>query len=178
LFPVEPTIQEISKSKIFEEPLWLLGAATPTEVRNLSHALNHYMTASRQEQTGPLETFLETPPASVWKLPHLVNLGLMDRHTGRTMEVWKVEKQLTAPLGKAHANRGLGGLLEVKAGLGRMDRLNALVEGTEGGPLSSLVTEKLNGARGSLNCIKFSPEMPFFSPIIPQMESGKQGTGL
>lgn len=204
LFSVPPTTVQVSNSKVFEEPLFATGSPGVGETEALAKALEDYVAQGALEHLGPIEGFLQAFPDSSWKMSLLVNLGLMRRHTGQVTkameaweEAWSAGKDRKDPLGQAFANRALGELLEANAGLGRKDRLEALVRDTEARPLSGLVTEKLSGAKESLAYMTFSPEtayrcgpmalaflkattspLAFADPIIQKMYSTEKGTSL
>jgi len=204
LFSPQPTALEVAGAKVFEEPLAALGAPSPDEVRDLALALDAYVAGGKLEATAPIAAFLQAYPNSPWRLSLLVNLGLMQRHTGQVSlalasweAAWALGKDLKTPVGIALANRALGELFEANAGLGRRERLEALVMETEGRPLSGLVTEKVSGAKESLAYMTYSPEtafrcgptalaflkatrspLAFADPVIHKMYSTEQGTTL
>jgi YD repeat-containing protein len=168
LFSDHPTAIQVSQAKVFEEPLVALGNPIDSQTKALAKSLDDYVGSGILEKTEALENYLATYPETPWKLSLLVNLGLVARHTGRVTqalafwdEAWAFGKDYKDPLGVALANRALGELLEVNAGLGRPDRLEGLLAEARGRTLSGLVTEKMAGARESLNFMRATPYHAF-----------------
>lgn len=168
LFPDQPTALDVSKTLIFEEPLIPLGQSSPRENQVLAKALDAYVAGGALENLDPVKGFLDKHSKSPWRLSLLVNLGLMYRHTGQVTPAldaweaaWTLGKTSRDPKGIAFAHRALGELLEANAGLGRADRLEALVKEAEGRSLSGPISEKLSMAKESLTYKKLSPETAF-----------------
>lgn len=196
------TTSEIAHSKLFEEPMVALGEPSPAENQALAQALQLFNDGGRLEAVEPLEAFLAAFPDGAWSLALRVNLGLLQRHVGRTAAAlkaweaaWEEGRGLQDPQGMALANRALGELLEVNASLGRPEALDVLIAQGQGRRLSGLVTEKLAAARESLAFMRATPyhafqcgpvalsylkalEGPYGLVEQPEIIHGGQGTNL
>ncbi len=168
LFSALPSSIEVSNAKVFEEPLIPLGEPSQGEILALAKAIDTFVANGRLEDMTPVKTFVDAYPASPWRLSLLVNLGLMYRHTGQVTQAlevweaaWELGKRYKDSKGLALSHRALGELLEANAGLGRLERLEALVKEAEGRPLVGLITEKLSFAKESLTYMKMSPETAY-----------------
>jgi len=72
------TSPEISRVRIFEEPLVPVGGrASAEEDKALSQALADYRQGGAGEDVSAIAGFLERHPRSVWRASLLMNLGLV-----------------------------------------------------------------------------------------------------
>jgi hypothetical protein len=128
-------LQELRRSRFFEEPLVPIGAApTPAENAALAVSLTNYSLRAQAEDFSHLTTFIKDYPHSPWNAALLLNLGLEYFRTGRyskTVEVWRQAWDLgqaaTDPHGKALADRAFGELVQMHARLGQMAELDAML---------------------------------------------------
>lgn len=163
MLPANPTMNDVANAKVFEEPLFPVSEPSVEEVRALAKALDAYVAGGRLDRLEPIRTYLHAYPAGAWRLPVLVNLGLMYRHVGQISqaletfeEAWRFGKVQSHPRAVALSHRALGELLELSAGLGRRAHLESLIQEASGRRLEGLITEKLAGARESLTAMRTS----------------------
>ncbi len=165
-----PSDEEISRLRIFEEPLLpLAGPATATaENRALADALAAYQEHSEPEQVEPLETFLKACPRSAWRASLWLDIGLIYRRAGyfsRALEAWENgwfdSKRDFSPEGVAIATRAVGELAELNARLGRYERLEELFEELGDFRLEGAGAEKVIRAREGLAIMQLEPEVGF-----------------
>ena len=167
-YPVSPTLADLSKVLIFEEPLVTFSNPSKKEIQTLAKALDAYLATGGLDDLSPVKSYLNANPTSPWQLSLLVNLGLMHRHNGQISQAldawesaWILGKDLKDPKAVAFARRALGELVELNAGLGRKERLEDLFKEAETRSLAGLVTEKLAGAKESLILMRTSPNRAY-----------------
>lgn len=167
-FSKRPTLAELSRVLIFEEPLLYSRKPSSKEIQLLAQALGSYIAQGQLEGLSTVQDYLKKHPSSPWRLSLLVNVGLMHRHVGNISEAikaweaaWAFGKTSQERNALALAHRALGELLEVNAGLGRQQMLESLIKEADTQELSGLITEKLSIARESLSYMKTSPDTAF-----------------
>jgi hypothetical protein len=168
VFSREPTDQEISRARVFGEPLVpSVAATTVQENKDLGVALSLYLRRGDPEDTTPLIAFLAGHPRSAWRASLLASMGTVYRRTGRYSralvaweEAWQLSKGQSG-LGHALADRVVGELAALSAGLGRCGRLEALLEEIEGRDVRGAAQERIAGARQSLWVMLHKPEDAF-----------------
>jgi YD repeat-containing protein len=168
-FSADPTDQEITRARVFADPLVPSGRATlPEENRALAAVITRYHAGKRAEALLPFWDFLKKFPDSPWQASLLVNLGQTYRHTGyftRALETWEsawsLAKSRTDPSGRSMGDRAVGNLLELNARLGRFERLEALFAQIEDRPISGPATEQVTGARDGLWMMRNRPDQAF-----------------
>jgi RHS repeat-associated protein len=156
-FSAAPTAAEITEARIFGEPLLPVGGVPDaSENQALASALLAFV-ASGREDTGVVEEFLESHPASVWRPSLLANLGVVYRRQGyftRAMgaweEAWHLSKGATDPAQRVVADVAIGNLLEWNAQFGRAEALEILLGEVRGRPIEGPAGEKAHWAREAL----------------------------
>ena len=78
---------------LFQEPPMVTGTATPSELADLSVALQQYKTAHDPMQTEAIENFLSAHPHSAWKNSLWLNLGLIYQQSGRYSDAIQAYEQ-------------------------------------------------------------------------------------
>lgn len=168
-FATNPTTRELSRARVFEEPLSPIGGE-PTAAENaaLAGALVGYGKRSGPDDFVGLTSFLEKHPKSPWSASILTCLGLEYYNTAHYSlavkaweEAWLKSKEATDPKGKAIADRAVGELAYLYARLGRMTELEALLRSIESRPLTGAATERITGAREGLWNMQNRPEVSF-----------------
>ena len=204
-FSLLPTAEEISRARIFSEPLVpVRGQPATLETRALASALTQYIAAGCGEHFEALEGFLEGHPTSVWRPALLMNLGVVYRRTGyysravgAWREAWELAKGATAPSEKAVADKAVGELVELLSRLGRLDALKGLQKDLEGREVGGSAGEKLAASKQAIWLMENVPEKSFrcgplgldrilaygrtdhrLDPRIAEAESTKDGTSL
>jgi hypothetical protein len=77
-FPTRPTVEDMFRARIFEEPLVPMGAdPTPEENADFAAALVGYAEGSSPDDFSALTAFLDAHPRSPWAGALLTNLGLV-----------------------------------------------------------------------------------------------------
>ena len=168
-FSAEPTTQEISGARVFEEPLVPIGSE-PSAGENaaLAAALLGYSKRSGPDDFTSLSRFLENYPHSSWAAALLTGLGLEyynTAHYSLALEAWEkawpLAKDATDGKGKAIADRAAGELAYMHARLGMMTELEVLLKSVEGRGFIGSATEKIGGAREGLWNMQNRPEISF-----------------
>jgi len=169
LFSASPTSEEITRAKVFEEPLVPLGhASSPAENLALAQAIETYLNLGKTEAVEPFRTFLKDHPASAWRASLLMNIGLTYRHTGffsRALESWEeawdLSKGSKDPKAVAVGDRAGAELADLDARLGRSAHLETLLKELAKRPLRGSAASKAQGAQEGLDRIKTTPERNF-----------------
>jgi RHS repeat-associated protein len=168
-FSPNPTIGEIFRARVFDEPLVPIGAE-PTLADNaaLVAALVSYSERSSPDEFSSLTGFVEANPKSPWNAALLLNLGIEYYNTGhfsKTIDVWRqaweAAKEATDPNGKAVADRSVSELASMCARLGQMTQLDELLKSVEHRVVSGPATEGLTRAREGLHSMRTHPEVSF-----------------
>ena len=155
-FSANPSAADITRARIFEEPLVPIGTEPSTgENAALADALAKYSTRATSDDFTSLAKFLEQHPGSPWKAALLTSLGLEYYNTAyysRALDAWtrawSIAKEATDSRGKAIGDRAAGELAYMYARLGRMVELEALLKSVEGRVFVGSATEKIERARG------------------------------
>jgi len=130
-FSDPPTAAEITRARVFEEPLLAVGGApTAAENGDLASAITHYLTAGVPDGTAEFEAFVLAHPDSPWRASLLTDLGLVWRRTGHFSKAyrawdtaWELAKENADGPGRAVGDRALGERMELLSRLGRRDAL-------------------------------------------------------
>lgn len=168
IFSTQPRAAEITRARVFEEPLLPLGDTTENENAALADAVLAYLAARTPDNVEPFDRFFGRFPESAWRPSLLVNVGLVYRRTGyfsRALHYWQLAWEQTRELvddaGRAVADRALGELFELNARLGRLEELTALFAEIDGRDVRGAATEKISGARQSRWVMENRPEHAF-----------------
>ncbi len=97
-FSSPPTADEITRARVFREPLVPLGDVTRDENVALAAAVLAYRAASGIAAEAPFRRFLEAYPQSAWRASVLVNLATVVRDRGGftdAMDLWDAAWALT-----------------------------------------------------------------------------------
>jgi YD repeat-containing protein len=168
-FPANPTVQELSRARVFEEPLVPIGGEpTPAENAALAAALLGYAKRSGPDDFASLTGFLEDHPQSPWGAALLTCLGLECYNTahyslalGAWRQAWSRAKDVRDARENAIISRAVSELAYMYARLGRMTELETLLESVEGRMFFEGDTEKIGGAREALWMMNYRPEVSF-----------------
>jgi RHS repeat-associated protein len=168
-FSAIPTVQEIFRAGVFEEPLVPIGGEPSAEENSaLAVALVGYSKRSGPDDFASLTAFLEKHSNSPWRAALLTDLGLEYYHTAHYAlaleaweKAWRLAKDATDGKGRAIADRAAGELAFMYARLGRMTKLEALLKSVEGRGFVGAATEKITGAREGLWNMQNKPEISF-----------------
>jgi len=168
-FSSNPSVAEISRARVFEEPLVPIGG-TPgqEESLELAAALSSYADRNGPDDFGALTQFLNKHPKSHWNASLLTGLGLEyynTAHYSLALDAWKQAwahasepRQLPELLVMNRAAAELAGLY---SRLGRMDELEAHLKSVEGRFFLDTSAQKINSARDGLWMMKNRPEVSF-----------------
>ncbi len=163
-----PSSAEISRARVFEEPLIPIGGVpTSSENAALAAALVRYSQRTSPDDFAGLTDFLAQHPKSAWRATLFAGLGFeyyTTAHYSLALEAWR------KALESAHEARdgsGLQGLARAAeelallyARLGRMTELEALLKFT-GGQTAPGASERINLAREALWMMQNRPEVSF-----------------
>jgi RHS repeat-associated protein len=168
-FSDQPTVQEISRARVFQEPLVPIGG-TPSAAENsaLAAALLGYAKRSGPNDFASLAAFLEQHPESPWRAALLTCLGLEYYNTAyysRALEAWQeawgLGQKATDAKGKFLADRAVCELAGLYSRLGRMTELEALLKSVEKRGFIGGATERINLAWEALSTMRNQPGVSF-----------------
>lgn len=185
-FSAEPGDTEFLHCRMFMEPLIPIGGKSKAEEnQRLAAALQAFAKNTVTENTGALESFLETHPDSCWQVSLRTNLGLLYRRSGywskalaNWRQAWQFGRGAQERLHTMTADVALAYLAELLARLGRVDELEKLIREAEGRDVRGAATEKFAAAKESLHLMKTEPQKAYrcgpmavgsiFSALHPQ----------
>ena len=112
-FSSEPTDAEISRARVFEEPLIPTSQeSNKAENLALSTAISAYLHRGSNDDVSAITQFLSAYPMSKWRASILLNLGIVYRWTGYFSkgleswnEAWNLLKNENEPRAKALGDR-------------------------------------------------------------------------
>jgi RHS repeat-associated protein len=168
-FSAQPTVAEIFRARVFEEPLVPVGREPSTkENAALAAALVSYARRSSPDEFASLTTFLKEHPKSPWSAAVLTGLGIEYYNTAHYSlaldawaQAWTLVKDAADMKGKAIGDRAIGELAYMYARLGRMHDLDELLKSAETRTFVGSTTEKISGARDGLWTMRNRPEVAF-----------------
>jgi RHS repeat-associated protein len=168
-FSANPTTQEISRARVFEEPLVPIGGEPSAEENAaLASALLGYAKRSGPDDFTSLTDFLEKHPHSAWHAALLTCLGLeyyntayYSRALAAWEQAWSLGQQATDAKGKFLADRAACELAGMYSRLGRMNDLDALLKSIARRTFLGGASERINLAREALWMMQNRPEVSF-----------------
>src|SRR5882672_467333 len=168
-FSATPTMQEISRIRVFEIPLAPIGAEPSSdENADMAAALVGYSHRSGPDDFSALTAFLEKHPHSSWNAALLTGLGseyYNTAHYSLALEAWSrawsYAKDAHDSMGNATINHAVSELGFLYARLGRRTELEALLKSVESRIFMGGEAVKINGAREGLWMMKNRPEVSF-----------------
>ena len=166
--PPQSSTTEISRARVFSEPLQPTRLPTEAENQALLQGLSKFAARSERDDFSGLTKFLTEHPDSVWAVALLMNLGMEYYNTGyysRAITAWQRAWQL----GKNEADEGPKALAEragaelafLFARLGRMNELRELLRELNSHALRGTTAERVNGARHGLWSMETEPDKSF-----------------
>ena len=202
-FSANPTDDEITRARVFGEPLVPFGTTWPAENVALAQALGAYLRRGRSDDLSGLQGFLAAHPQTAWRASLQLNLGLTYRRTGyftRALEAWadawQRSKEAVDPRGRAVADRSIAELADLNARLGRYEVLETLLGEVSGRDVGGAAGEKLTTSRQGLWLMQNRPGVAFRCgplaldrimalrpgyephPLIAEAQSTARGTSL
>jgi RHS repeat-associated protein len=168
-FSAQATAQEISRARLFEEPLVPIGGEPGVEENTaLAAALVGYAKRGEPDDFTSLTDFLEKHPQSPWRAALLTVLGLEYYNTAyysRALESWEeawvLGQKATNVTGKFLADRAVCELAGLYSRLGRMNELGALLKSIENRTFIGGANERINLAWEALSMMRHQPEVSF-----------------
>jgi RHS repeat-associated protein len=168
-FSSHPTDGEISKARVFDEPLVPVGGEpNPAENKALADALIAYASRTNIDDFSALTGFSSRFPQSSWEPSLLLHLGTEYYNFGYYSEAldtweqsWQQFKNVDDPKGKAQADRALGELVRMYSKLGRMRELEQLLDSTKGRSLTGPATQMIANGRDAIWMMQHHPEICF-----------------
>ncbi len=168
-FSSSPTVEDIFRAHIFQEPLVVVGGE-PTAAENsaLAAALLRYAKRSGPDDFSGLTDFLQQHPQSPWTAALLTDLGLEYYNTAHYSlamdawrEAWALAKNATDRKALALVHRAFGELIYMDARLGRMDDIETLLKSVGKQPLLGPAAGRVVEAREALWNMQNHPEISF-----------------
>ena len=153
-FSDPPTTAELTRARVFEEPLLPVGGTPSTaENRELARLITSYLTAGVPDGTGAFDVFLRQHSESPWRASLLTDLGVVWRRTGHFSKAynawqlaWALTKDATDANGRVVADKALGEYVELSARLGHFEELTDLLRQIKGRIVRGSAAEKVSGA--------------------------------
>jgi len=170
VFSNAPTPAEITRARVFEEPLLPVGNDAPSaaENRELASLLTAYLSAGVSDGTQALEIFALGRSNSPWRAALLTDLGLVWRRTGHFSKAynawqlaWSMTKDLADRNGHAVGDRAIAELVGLNARLGRYDALAEIFEEVDGREIHGAAAQKISDARQALWIMNNRPQDAF-----------------
>ncbi len=165
VFSSDPEQAEISRARVFPEPLVPLGTPSREENRALAAAVNAYADAGQPLMVEPFLEFLQAHPASAWRPSLLANLGMVHKASGyytRALTAWADAWELThgdsSAHGRAVADMAAASALDVLAALGHRPGLDRWFERIGERALSGPAASRAARAREARAFIEAHPE--------------------
>jgi len=168
-FSVQPTSAEISRARIFDEPLISMGGEPSVEENiALADALTAYANRTNLDDFSSLTGFLDHFPDSKWSGSLLLHLGIEYYNSGyysRAMDAWEQAwvrcKNIKDGPGKVQADRAVGELARMYSRVGRIQELDGLMQEIKGRDLSGPGTQLIAAAKTALSLMKTQPGFCF-----------------
>lgn len=169
VFSPNPTAAEITRTKIFEEPLIpIWGEPTAEENAVLANAVTAFSNRRERDDFSAFERFLNSPVAYSWYPAVLCALGSEYYHTGHYSkaldaweEVWLWTQFEQGGRGKTLADRAVGELARMHARIGGFERLESIFEEMGERLMSGSSTERIAGAKQAYWLMMNKPEIAF-----------------
>jgi RHS repeat-associated protein len=166
ILPAFPTDAELTRARIFPEPLIPMpGGTSPEENDVLARAIRIYADTQQSDKVAPLLDFLQRFPHSAWRPSLLANLGGVYRANGylsRALQAWEQAwdeaKAETEPRAKAVADFALGEFLDLSGKVGHADVLTARLDEIAGRKVTGRAAQKLSMAREARWVFRFHHE--------------------
>ena len=193
-FSAQPSVEEISRARVFEEVLAPSTGVLPTPAENLalSKALADYShdavakgPQSAAADLSPVENFLAAYPHSAWRISLLTNLGI--EYYKRAMftpalaawqGAWEAGQAETSPQVVPVVDRAVAELARMNGRLGRVSDLQALLAQVGNRPLQGTPFNIFNDAKGGLADMRNHPGDCFkCGPWALHSIATLQGTG-
>jgi len=168
-FSASPTVEEIFRAHVFEEPLVPVGDK-PTAAENsaLAGALLRYAKRSGPDDFSALTDFLQQHPQSPWAAALLTDLGLEyynTAHYSLAMDAWSnawaLAGKATDAKSMALVQRAFGELLRMNSRLGRLVEIERLLNSLGNYPGTGPASQRIVDAREVLWNMKNRPEIAF-----------------
>jgi hypothetical protein len=165
-FSPSPTTQEISRARVFPEPLVPIGGE-PTTGENLvlAQALLAFHRSAGIAWQSTLGPFLLEHPASPWRASLLANLGTVQlrahaysRALASWNEAWILARDVTEPRGRAVADGALAEWLTLAASLGQIEAAQARLAEIGERSITGSASGKVTAARETIALIARHPE--------------------
>jgi RHS repeat-associated protein len=168
-FSPQPTVSEISRARVFDEPLLPIdGEPRPEESKALADALADYSYRTNLDDFSSLTAFLAHFPNSAWSGSLLLHLGTEYYnygHYSKALDAWEQAwqnlKDSGDPRGKAQADRSLGELARMYAKLGRMGELSNLLASVTNRNLTGPATQLIHSAQEAIWLMQNRPGICF-----------------
>jgi len=169
-----PTDEEISRARVFGEPLVPEeGARDDAENLALAQSLTSYVSGGDSEALEPLEGLVANYPGSRWRVSVQANVGSWYRKKGyftraerNLSEAWTRGRDSSTDGVRKLAEFAAGELMTIYMQFGRVDPLEALVQEFEGRSLSGAITETLTAARSSAWTLRNAHEKAIASGAV------------
>ncbi len=185
-FSKNPTDEEIYAVHFFEEPLVpAKGIVSAEENKDFVYALINYSQRTIPDDFAALNSFLEKYPKSRWQGSLLSSMGIVYRRSGyysKAMEAWEKAWELLKGESevkiKTLADRVVSELLMINSWVGRVERMESLVNEINDRLILGTAVERVASARAALITMKARPGVsykcgPFALEMVSRKDSGK-----
>ena len=163
-----PSTTEISRARVFPEPLRPSRPPAEAENRALLQAIAAFAARTDRDDVAPLTAFLERFPGSAWEISLRTGLGGEYLRTGwysKALASWEQVWRDRTSAGPSPAQMAVhlagGHLAELYARLGRMTELYQLLPELDRLGLTGGNAERVRGAKDGLWSMEHTPEISF-----------------
>jgi RHS repeat-associated protein len=160
-----PTTDELSRARIFSEPLVPSREPAAGENTALARAMAEYLATNNSEKVAPLTRFLATFPASAWRVSLLTNLGTVYAANGfyaAALNAWNLAwldgAPDTDPRRKAVADLAVSEWLALSIRVGHIDEVAERLEQVADRPFHGRAAQQVASARERLWIVRYQPE--------------------
>lgn len=168
-FSSNPTDAEISRARIFNEPVISLGqGASSAENMDLAAALLAYRNRQDQDDASAIENFLQQYPDSSRSISLQVNLASHYRRTSQFSkalatwrQIWTSGRNITDVSGRQLVDQAVGDWASFLITLGRMDELKTLLQDIGDRDLHGAAAVEVSDARDALWQMEHFPKKTF-----------------
>jgi RHS repeat-associated protein len=160
-----PTTDELSRARIFPEPLVPFHEATAGENAALGRAVTEYLATNDGEKVAPLTRFLAAFPSSAWRVSLLTNLGSVYAANGfysAALNAWNLAwidgANDNDPRHKSVADVAVSEWLALSIRVGHIDDVSDRLDEVSGRAFHGRAAQKVASAREQLWVVRYQPE--------------------
>lgn len=166
-FSSSPTVAEIARARVFDEPLVPVdGTPSDEENRALSRALLAFHRNGGHDWRTTIGRYLDDHPDSVWRASLLANLGTIESRAhgyASALDAWDAAWSLTSrsmdPKARTVADYAVSEWLMLAASFGQVDKVRERLNMLTGRSLTGSAGVKIQRARETVSLIESYPDL-------------------